>query len=284
MHRPADRCFDRVLAVLKHLFRLKVRSIGRANRRQEQDFGKKRGPSLTIAGQSPPKRRTAATIQAPSAARTAPQQAVPRVPSAINAINGKADVSTPDKAMAPAPTTTLRGHSGLLVAQQTMNNPAQSTSHTAEASETAGRNGENNEASPAPPKTSNQPQLPLAKEPGAAPNIDKQLAAIEQKSEIYLMVSATTKGDRAPVYVPFHANTTTEDLFTSMMSECGVGSGSVQEASATLGWRGGVRLLIRKGKQDDINVIQKWICQAWADDASGLKNGVEIGMLLHVDG
>ncbi|KAL8920932.1 MAG: hypothetical protein Q9208_005958 [Pyrenodesmia sp. 3 TL-2023] len=273
---------SRVLAVLKQLFRLKVKGIKRTRRRQE--IGKKRGASLTIAGQSPPKRRTAATIQAPCAARNAPQQVAPRVPSAINDVKPKADVSTSYQAGTPAPTAVLHGQSGLLVAQQTMTNPALSTSGTAEASETAGRDGESNEPPWAPPQTSTHPQLPLAKGPGAAPNMNKQLAAIEQKTEIYLMVSATTKDDRAPVYVPFHPNTTTEDLFASMISECGVGSGSVKECSATLCWKGGARLLIRKGKQDDIDVIQKWISQAWRNDASRFKDGVEIGMLLHVDG
>lgn len=282
------------MVVLRHLLGLKAKMVRWSEKRRQQGLGKKRPATLPIAGQSAEKRRGAITDRGSDAVEVPFPQTVPKVLSATKPINAKAGISTPETPVEPAPITTIHESVGgdasqrrqlpvFPVAEPTMPIFAESAPGTAKAHAEADGQAGIIGSSLTVPHTSTQPPPLLVQEPTGVSKIKEQLAAIEQRTKIYMMVSASTKSERAPVYVRYHSNLTSHDLFDLVVSKCRVTSGVVDQVSATLRWRDGTKLLISKGEQDDIDVMQEWICQAWADDSARFKNGVEIGILLHVD-
>ncbi|KAL8909428.1 MAG: hypothetical protein Q9207_000263 [Kuettlingeria erythrocarpa] len=284
----------RFMVVLRHLLGLKAKIVRQSEKRRRQGRKKKRPASSSIAGQPAEKRRAAIIDRGSDAVEFRSPQTLPKLLSATKPINAKAGIPTPETPVESALITTIHGSLGGdasqgrqlpvdPVAEPTMPIFAESASGTTKALAEADSQAEMTGSSITVPQTSTQPSPLLVQEPTAVSKIKQQLAAIEQRTKIYMMVSASTQSERAPVYVRYHSNLTSHDIFDHVVSKCRVTPGKVDQISATLRWRDGTKLLIRQGEQDDIDFMQEWICQAWADDSARFKNGVEIRILLHVD-
>lgn len=130
------------------------------------------------------------------------------------------------------------------------------------------------------------PQTPIGQPlgPDRTPAVS-EITIPEPLRNTYLRVTASCRRDLAPVHVPYDAKANTERLFRSLTRECPIPAeraGRVSYMSATFTWDG-EKLLIRKGREADLEVFRGTIVQAWEEDKTRFGRGCKVEMLLHVD-
>ncbi|KAL8707273.1 MAG: hypothetical protein Q9225_007787 [Loekoesia sp. 1 TL-2023] len=111
-----------------------------------------------------------------------------------------------------------------------------------------------------------------------------KVTRVEPSENTYMIVTATTQSDLAPVHVPFRSDLASEDLFALLAEECELASevvGNIRSISVTFAWDA-EPLRLRKGKQADIKRLHDTVRTAWGLGPSQFQGGYKIKMLLHV--
>ncbi|KAL8779391.1 MAG: hypothetical protein Q9213_006959 [Squamulea squamosa] len=109
----------------------------------------------------------------------------------------------------------------------------------------------------------------------------------ENSKRTYLLITATSQWNMAPVWIPYSSIQTHDSahLLNFLSAECGLEDGlaeTVANVSATFTWSGAELRLRRYRWEDDWKVFEDVVRAAWEVDKGGFEGGCFVRMLVHV--